>query len=90
VINTGSLYGFEKYRIYKYIPPNILYTEIQFELGESENLVNESTNLVRLTVIRSGQFSEIYNPSVEYRITTNGSSTGHCTMQIHDVDNSVH
>lgn len=51
--------------------------------------MNEKTNAVQLTVIRSGQFSEIYRPSVEYRITTNGSSTGYYTMWIHGVDNFV-
>ena len=55
---------------------DFVYTEIQFKLGETENRVNESVNLVQLTVIRSGQFSEIYRPSVEYRIMTNESSTG--------------
>ena len=69
---------------------DFVYTEIQFELEEADNRVNESVNLVQLTVIRSGQFSEIYRPSVEYRITTNGSSTGYYTMRIHGVDNFLY
>ena len=46
-----------------------------FGLGLVENFVNESANFIQLNVIRSGQFSEIYHPSVEYRIITNGTST---------------
>ena len=57
------------------IKSECLYTEIVFALGLAENQVNESTNRVQLNVIRSGQFNEIYTPSVEYRIVMNGSST---------------
>ena len=49
-------------------------SELKFELGLTEKHVNESTDSVRLDVIRSGQFNDVYSPSVEYRITT-GSST---------------
>ena len=54
---------------------SIMHTEIRFDLGLTENQVNESTDLVQLNVIRSGQFNEIYSPSVEYGIATTGSST---------------
>ena len=37
--------------------------------------MNESTDSVRLNVIRSGQFNDVYSPSVEYRITTGSSTT---------------
>ena len=57
------------------IKSECLYTEIVFTLGLAENQVNESTNRVQLNVIRSGQFNEIYTPSVEYRFVMNGSST---------------
>ena len=51
-----------------------IHTEIAFELRLTENQVMESTDRVQLNVIRSGQFNEIYTLSVEYRISTNGSS----------------
>ena len=53
-----------------------IYTEIKFELKliMKENRVKESTGRVELNVVRSGQFDEIYNPSVEYRISETGSS----------------
>ena len=60
---------------YWYMHKSIMHTEIRFELGLTENQVNESTDLVQLNVIRSGQFNEIYSPSVEYGIATTGSST---------------
>lgn len=49
-------------------------TEIMFDLKLTENRVKESTERVQLKVIRSGPFNDIYNPSVEYRISETGSS----------------
>ena len=51
-----------------------IHTEITFELRLTENRVMESTDIVQLYVIRSGQFNESYTLRVEYRISTNGSS----------------
>ena len=52
----------------------ILYTELMFKLKLTKNRVKESTERVQLSVVRSGNFDEIYNPSVEYRISGTGSS----------------
>lgn len=52
----------------------ILYTELMFKLELTKNRVKESTERVQLSVVRSGNFDEIYNPSVEYRISGTGSS----------------
>lgn len=51
-----------------------MYTEINFELKLTKNRVKESAERVQLSVVRSGHFDEIYNPSVEYRISETGSS----------------
>ena len=57
---------------------NIYYTsELRFELRLTERQVNESASSIQLNVTRSGQFNEIYRPSVEYRISTNGSLIAH-------------
>ena len=48
---------------------------IAFEVKLTEDGVKESAGRVELTVTRSGQFNEIYSPSIVYTFSKTGSST---------------
>ena len=51
-----------------------MYTVITFEVKLTEDSVKESAGTVQLNVTRSGQFSEIYTPSIVYTFSETGSS----------------
>ena len=52
-----------------------IHTEIrfEFELAEEQE-VNENTASIRLSIIRFGQFSVMYRPSVQYEIISKSGS----------------